>query len=142
MGNLQTQTINVIDSSTSANKALNTFAATIKDVIDHGNDAGTKLAQNAAAIDSIARLIGDTQSLHAAITLTKQSVLEFKKTVQDLQQAIVDATKTFKTTVAESTAALNDDVQRSTEATRLLTESFITIAENVIEHTKADGIRS
>ena len=142
MGNLQTQTINVIDSSTSANIALNGFAATIKDVIDHGNDAGTKLAQNAAAIDSIATLIGDTQSLHAAITSTKKSVIEFNKTVQDLQQAIVVATETFKTTVAESTAALTDDVQRSTEATRLLTGSFITIAENVIEHTKADGIRS
>ena len=142
MGNLQTQTINVIDSSTSANNALNGFAATIKDVIDHGIDAGNKLAQNAAAIDSIATLIGDTQSLQAAITLTKQSVLEFNKTVQDLQQAIVDATKTFKTTVAESTAALTDDVQRSTEATRLLTGSFIAIAESVIEHTKADGIRS
>lgn len=142
MANLRALTINVIDSSTGANNALNGFAATIKDVIDHGNAAGQKLAQTAAAIDSIAKLVSDTQSLHGAITSTKQSVGQFNQTVQDLQQAVVAATKTFKTTVAESTAALAIDVQRSTEAAQEITKSFITIAENVIEHTKSDGMRT
>lgn len=139
---LSAQAIQLKEGTGEAHEVVRTLLHTIRDVITQAQQASNQLVENQPAVQNIQALLADTQALHRAIATTGETVIDFGTTVQALQAVVASATTTIKTSVTETTAALAYDLKQSTEATRMLTGSFITIAENIIEHTKVDDLRA
>lgn len=104
------------------------------------SDAAALSANTASAAASVAaaeRLLGAAEHLDATLTSIGDTLSQLPGSMQAVEHALAESARQVRETVSISAQALEEDVQRSAAAARLLTTKLAEVAQGIIDRTRA-----
>lgn len=126
----------------SFSNALQTLPSQVKGVDEFGRDLGAALASVRAASERLTSVPGLSGGMLGGdqdgqpINSVEHALARLTTTIERFEAAVNDATSSLKSSIAQSTKALEDDVQRSSQATSLLSSKLVSVAQHIIDGVK------
>jgi hypothetical protein len=125
-----------MDKASELSRALKSISDAVEVAVKQSMKLTESVSQASMGVEGVNALLSGATQLQNTVSSLQAVVSSLAGTVQAAQNAIGDSTTGLKSSIAASTAALELDVKRSSQAASLLTDQLIKVAQGIIDKTK------
>lgn len=125
-----------LDKATEISGSLKLVADSIEVAAAHAKQLTASVIESSKGVEGAGKLISGASELQVAVSSLQKVVALLASTVQATQQELSGSANGLKTSITASTAALEADVRRSSQAATLLTEQLTKVAQGIIDQTQ------
>lgn len=130
----QAATVRVVGESLGA--VLKKISASINETAESTERLAESSAESLKAFTNTGEVLGPDGDLQASVDSLNELLNNLASSINTVQSHLANSAEDLQSAVATSTKALEADVTRSKEATAMLTDQLIQVAQTVIDRTR------
>lgn len=116
--------------------SLDQILNVIEQAVEHATTLAAQTKQSSLSAEAAGRLLPKTEAITSSIDTLQKTLSGLTTSVVTWQDAIDKSTTNLSSSIAKSSASLEEDIKRSGAAASMLSENLVKVANTIIERTR------